>query len=120
LHSALEQLQKEYAMAINQVSASGPSGLQCDTTLAPAAAHVSLHDDDKSSMSKDSTNWRLPKFPLAVEEGSYVLLQMLPQGKRKIVAVFYVGCVTSRENNGWKIKCLRRYKGHYLNFFYIP
>jgi hypothetical protein len=53
----------------------------------------------------------LPKFPLPIERGTFVLLKLQPGGKKNAQPVFYVGSIVCRVKNGWKIRCLRRKRG---------
>jgi hypothetical protein len=47
---------------------------------------------------------------VAIDLHDYVLLKLQPDGKKTAHPVFFVGLVVSREKDGWKVKCMRRYR----------
>jgi hypothetical protein len=60
------------------------------------------------------------KFPLAIESDSYVVLKLLPHGKKKVHPVYYIGSVICADGVGWKIQCMRRKQGASNAFLYPP
>jgi hypothetical protein len=50
--------------------------------------------------------------------GDYVILQLQPDGKRKVQPVFYAGFVLRQQGEDWEISCLRRHNESVTQFYY--
>jgi hypothetical protein len=74
-------------------------------------------DEDSSSSSEFSVI--LTKFPLPIEADAYVVIKLLPKGKRTAHPVFYIGSVVCQEKDRWKLQCMLRHKSS-MNCFVYP
>jgi hypothetical protein len=50
--------------------------------------------------------------------GDFVVLRLQPE-RRKSSVGFYVGLVNARVENGWTIKCMRRFQSHINKFVFL-
>jgi hypothetical protein len=76
---------------------------------------VLYSDDDLSSLETDKMT---PK--IQPSQNDFVILQLIPEGRRKQKPLFYVGhIICSSGPRMWKVQCMRRY-GDAINQFVFP
>jgi hypothetical protein len=80
----------------------------------------------KERIQCSTSNTQINQHPVMPElvpvcSGDFVVIKMIPEGKRKVQSVYFVACLLSEEaDKTWNVRCMRRYRSTSLTQFIYP